>query len=153
MLVSFAAYAMVALSGLASADPGSSMEPDHLILGNKEYAVELALDNESRRQGLSGRSALPEGHAMVFVWPDSAPRRFHMGGMQFAIDIVFLDSDGAVLNVATEVPPCASDPCPRYYSEGPASVVVEIPAGAAAREGLTPGTLVSLPASWSAEAR
>lgn len=119
-----------------------------LTLGSETYVVELALTNEERWQGLSERETLEPGHAMVFVWPEARPRRFHMRGMLFPIDIIFLGPQGEVLNVANSVEPCPAEPCPRYYSAGPSPVVIEVPAGEASQAGVAAGMRVDFPASW-----
>jgi uncharacterized membrane protein (UPF0127 family) len=54
-----------------------------------------------RGKGLLGESAMPEGAAMVF---DRA-RQIHTFGMQFALDVVFCDSQWKVLHVVRSMAP------------------------------------------------
>jgi uncharacterized membrane protein (UPF0127 family) len=64
----------------------------------------------------------------------------HTAFMRFAIDVVFLDREHRVLKVAAEVRPWRTAAC-----RG-ARVVLELPAGEAAKRGLEPG--VSLTQVW-----
>jgi uncharacterized membrane protein (UPF0127 family) len=54
-----------------------------------------------RAKGLLGESAMPEGAAMVF---DRA-HQIHTFGMQFALDVVFCDSEWKVLHVVRSMAP------------------------------------------------
>jgi len=62
--------------------------------------IELAADSKSRRRGLLGRDRLNAGHALVI-----APcRGVHTFFMRFAIDVLFVRSDGRVVKCAHDVP-------------------------------------------------
>jgi len=62
--------------------------------------IDLAADRKSRRRGLLGRDRLDAGHALVI-----APcRGVHTFFMRFAIDVLFVRSDGRVVKCAREVP-------------------------------------------------
>jgi len=142
--------ATLVFAGQSAAAPFSAA----LDIKNERFAVQVAAQNEDRRQGLSGRDPLKADEGMVFVWPNAAPRRFHMKDMKFPIDIIFLDDRGRVLNVAERAPVCGdADPCPQYYSTGPAQSVVEIQAGGAKRLQLQVGDTVTIPDNWTAVAK
>jgi uncharacterized protein len=55
--------------------------------------VEGALDSQSRKKGLLGRTSLPADHALIIA-PSNA---VHMFGMQFPIDVLFARRDGEVV--------------------------------------------------------
>jgi uncharacterized membrane protein (UPF0127 family) len=56
------------------------------------------------------------------------------------LDIIFADSDGRILNIAVNAPPCAAPRrCPTYRSIAPARYVLEIPGGRARALGVQPG--------------
>ena len=144
------AVATLVFAGQSAAAPFSAA----LDIKNQRFAVQVAAQNDDRRQGLSGRDPLKADEAMVFVWPSAAPRRFHMKEMKFPIDIIFLDDRGRVLNVADSVPICGNvDPCTQYYSTGPAQSVVEIQAGGAKRLQLQVGDTITIPDNWTAVAK
>jgi uncharacterized protein len=89
-----------------------------------------------RLRGLLGRSGLSSGEGML-LRPASS---IHTAFMRFGIDAVFLDRANRVLKVAAELRPWRAAGC-----KG-ARAVLELPAGEAARRGLTPG--VSLTQVW-----
>ena len=57
--------------------------------------VEAALDSKSRRRGLLGRPTLADRHALVLA-PCNA---VHTVGMQFPIDVLFVNRDGQVVKI------------------------------------------------------
>lgn len=83
--------------------------------------VELALDRATRRRGLLGRTALAPASAMVF----SPCWMVHTAFMQFPIDVLFVDAQGVVVQVARDVAPWRAAMSVRAH------VVIELPAGAA----------------------
>lgn len=58
-------------------------------------SVEAAFDSRSRRRGLLGRAMLPDRHALVLA-PCNA---VHTVGMQFPIDVLFVDRAGRVVKI------------------------------------------------------
>jgi uncharacterized membrane protein (UPF0127 family) len=88
----------------------------------------------SRLKGLLGRSGLEEGEGLL-IRPTSS---IHMFFMRFAIDAVFLDRDLVVRKVVPELRPW------RIAVAHGAKSVVELPAGEAARRGITPGDRLAL---------
>ncbi len=69
--------------------------------------VEGAFDSARRRRGLLGRDAMPAETAVVIA-PSSA---IHTFGMRFAIDVVFVARDGAILKVRPSVQPWRVTAC------------------------------------------
>jgi uncharacterized membrane protein (UPF0127 family) len=63
--------------------------------------VEIAADWWSRFKGLQFRNSLPEEHA-ILLRPCSS---IHTFWMRFAIDVVFLDSDGRIADIRRTVRP------------------------------------------------
>ena len=83
----------------------------------------------ARMRGLLGRRALPSGEGLL-LRPASS---IHMAFMRFAIDAVFLDSNGRVLKVARDLKPW------RMAAARRAKAVVELPSGEASRRGIEIG--------------
>ena len=77
------------------------------ILRNARHAgivartIETAFDSPTRNRGLLGRSGLADNHALILA-PCSSIHTFFM---QFAIDVAFVDREGAVLRVREELVP------------------------------------------------
>jgi uncharacterized membrane protein (UPF0127 family) len=65
------------------------------------FRVELALDNDSRVMGLSGREGLPDHGGMLFAFPSARQLYFVMRDCLFDIDIAYLDGSGKVLSMHT----------------------------------------------------
>jgi uncharacterized membrane protein (UPF0127 family) len=107
--------------------------------------VEIAATPRSRSAGLSNRRELRGIDGLLLKWdaPDRHP--IWMKGMRFPLDLLWLDADDRVIVVLENVPPCSADPCPLYEPSGSdrSVAVLELPANAAARHGLTVGASVS----------
>ena len=82
-------------------------------------AVEVADRGPTRSKGLLGRKGLAPGGGMWIVPCESV----HTFGMQFPIDLVYLDRKHRVKKVASSVPPWRLSACLSAYS------IVELPAG------------------------
>jgi uncharacterized protein len=88
-----------------------------------------AFDSSSRRQGLLGRDALPDGSALIIA-PSNAVHTFFM---RFAIDIAFVRRDGVVVKVRSTVQPRRVAAALRAFA------VIELPAGSLARSNTIAG--------------
>lgn len=95
--------------------------------------VELALDRTARRRGLLGRTSLAPTSALVL----SPCWMVHTACMQFPIDVLFLDRQGLVVQVSRQVGPWRAAMSVRAH------VVIELPAGAAARRDVNVGDRVT----------
>ena len=56
-------------------------------------------------RGLSGRSFLPEGRGMLFVFEKPGRHGFWMKDMKFAIDIIWIDEGFRVKGVSSNISP------------------------------------------------
>jgi uncharacterized membrane protein (UPF0127 family) len=108
-------------------------------LKGQRFDIEIAQDDASRTRGLMFRDSMPADHGMLFLFSDMQPRAFWMKNTHIPLDILFFDADYKLVSVQERVPPCRSDPCAQYPSEGPAQYVLELNAGTASRLGVKPG--------------
>jgi uncharacterized membrane protein (UPF0127 family) len=104
------------------------------------YRLDLAKTPEEQAQGLMFRESLPDGYGMLFLFPDVSVHKFWMKNTMVALDMIWLDAAGKVLFVNADTPPCKADPCPSYGPDGPASAVLEIAGGMAAKEKIVSGS-------------
>lgn len=108
-------------------------------IGDVEFRVELALDEEERAQGLMFRPRLSADDGMLFVYPSEGHRSFWMGNTLIPLDIAFFREDGALINVnETPTYPDPRNPPPSYAtsnSHGPARFVLEMNLGWFRRRG------------------
>jgi uncharacterized membrane protein (UPF0127 family) len=90
------------------------------------------------------RESLPASAGMIFLFDTAEARPFWMKNCHFPLDIVYLDSDGTVVDVLTNVPPCVADPCPNHAPKAASTTVLELNAGMAAASGVVPGAKLKL---------
>ena len=95
-------YGWVVLCGLAWGLPGCSEPPiaegfERVTIAGESFDLELAVNSETRVQGLSGRESIPENGGMLFVFPRAARQSFVMRDCLVPIDIAFLDGTGRVV--------------------------------------------------------
>lgn len=116
-----------------------------LKIGDRQYTVELAETSLSRTRGLSGRTSLQEGRGMLFIFPVAAQYGFWMKDMLFPIDIVWI-TQGKVADITANVPaPNAQfTSLPSYKPKQSVEMVLELPAGAAQKDGIIIGAQVEL---------
>jgi len=104
------------------------------------YFVELARTPDEQAQGLMFRESLPERAGMLFHFSDKSTHHFWMKNTMIPLDMIWLDDAGKVIFVSADTPPCKTDPCPSYGPDAPASNVLEIAGGMAAKEKVTVGS-------------
>ena len=120
---------------------GPAVIPLRLPSG-KVLNSEVMVKDEDRAMGLMFRPSLPSDHGMLFVFDEPDFHTIWMKNCKFPIDIVWLDGDRRVVDVAPGVPPCKADPCPVYQPMRRASYVVEMNAGQAGREKVARGAVL-----------
>jgi uncharacterized membrane protein (UPF0127 family) len=103
--------------------------------------LEVAADPAARARGLMGRTEVPEGTGMVFLYPRDVAEAYWMKNTLVPLSIAFVAADGRVVSVA-EMTPCTADPCPSYPPARPYRYAVELPAGAFEAAGVGAGDKV-----------
>jgi uncharacterized protein len=98
---------------------------------------------ESRAKGLAGRD-VPPADGLLLKWEAPGRHPIWMANMRFALDVVWLTTDGRVAAVLSNVPACSAQPCPLYEPEGTdmSQAVLELPAGQAARLAIVAGAVI-----------
>jgi uncharacterized protein len=105
-----------------------SARPDFksLVIGSHRFAIEIADTPEKHTLGLMFRQKISDDFGMLFVFPDDEVRFFWMKNTLVHLDIIYLNRNKQVIEIARNVPPCQADPCPSYSSVAPARYVLEI---------------------------
>ena len=88
--------------------------------------IEIADDEYQTQTGLMYRKSMKNDQAMLFIFDEEAPRAFYMKNTQFALDIIFINSDRKVVSIQKNAKPFDLISLP---SEGPAQYVLEVNAG------------------------
>jgi uncharacterized membrane protein (UPF0127 family) len=95
--------------------------------------IEVADTAETRIKGLMERWSLPELHGMLFIFDVPEVQKFWMHNTPLSLDMIFLDENRRVLNIAESTTPMSRQ---TYSSRGPAKSVVEVRAGFSKRHGI-----------------
>jgi len=96
--------------------------------------------------GLMNRDSLELDSGMLFVFDTPQDTTFWMKNTLIPLDIIFIDSNGTVLNIAEADPePGVTDQSlTRYYSDGKAKWVLEVNQGLSSENGIIPGTKMNV---------
>ena len=78
----------------------------YVIINNYTIDVELALTNEERQKGLMGREILNDNDGMLFIFENEEIHEFWMKNMIISLDIIWINSDGEIVHIEKQVPPC-----------------------------------------------
>jgi uncharacterized membrane protein (UPF0127 family) len=113
-------------------------------LGGVELVAEIADNDASRARGLMYRARLEPGSGMLFIFPEEGHYSFWMKNMRFALDMLWISSDGVITDILAQVPPCGEDSCPGLEPSGRARFVLEVESGFCAKHGLATGSRVEI---------
>ena len=81
--------------------PRGLIEIDDVVL-----EVQIA-DTEPRRvRGLMFQDQLPYDQGMIFIYDSPGPYSLWMLNMQFSLDMIWFDSNGNVVHIEKDIPPC-----------------------------------------------
>lgn len=124
--------------------PAMAFDRGQVTVGPATFQVEVAQTAADRQQGLMFRRELPPDHGMLFIQPPGLAL-FWMKNTYIALDLLYFDADGRLLETVAAAPPCTTPDCPIYPSSA-ATVryILEINAGEAARRGLQIGDQLQL---------
>jgi uncharacterized protein len=73
--------------------------------GAHHYEVEIANNEPTREHGLMDRHEMAANHGMLFEFPERAPVTFWMKDTYIPLDMIFIDTDGAVRAVFENAKP------------------------------------------------
>ena len=110
--------------------------------GAHRFRVWIADDDRSRTRGLMFVREMPADRGMLFIFQVPQPAAFWMKDTYLSLDLIFIDPQGRVLNIARDARPFSLT---AIRSDGPIIAVLELLAGTAARIGLAPGDRIEVP--------
>lgn len=88
--------------------------------------IEIADDDYQRETGLMYRQKMEKNQGMLFVFEEEQPRGFYMKNTYIPLDLIFLNSQNKIVNIAKDAVP--EDPS-TIPSQAPAQYVLEVNAG------------------------
>ena len=104
--------------------------------------IEVADTPEKRIKGLSGRENLPENVGLLFVYDKPGLYGIWMKDMNFPVDVIWLDKDFKVVNIAQNISP---DSFPQVFEpKAPALYILEVNTGFAEQNIIEIGDRVDL---------
>jgi uncharacterized membrane protein (UPF0127 family) len=111
----------------------------------REIKAEVMINPVEMARGMMYRESLPRGRGMLFIHQKPAPYRYWMTNMKISLDIIFMDSDRKIVDIAADAPPCTAKPneCPVYGGFHYEQFILELAAGEAKRLGLHEGQTLS----------
>ena len=110
--------------------------------GVHAFAVEMAVTEAERAQGLMNRKSLPEGQGMLFDFQRDQEVGFWMKNTYIPLDMIFIRSDGRIMRIAENTEPLSERIVP---SNGAVRAVLEVIGGTSRKLGIAPGDRVAHP--------
>lgn len=108
-----------------------------------EFNLEIAADPLTRARGYMFREHVGPHEGMLFLFDEIDRHGIWMKNCKVALDILYLDSELNVVDIAHELQPCpAEGECEAYTPMRVAAYVIEVAGGGARREGLEVGDRV-----------
>jgi len=104
-------------------------------------SVEIARSLDEIERGLMYRSELCDKCGMLFVFPVSRQQSFWMKNTKISLDIIFVDENGIILNIAKNTTPFSTN---SILSDGPAKYVLEVNAGFSEKNNLKKGNKIDV---------
>lgn len=104
------------------------------------FTVEIAATSEQQAKGLMFRTELGPDEGMIFPRNPPDLASFWMKNTPLPLDIIFVGTDGKILNIAANTVPYSLD---SVAAVGLTGLVLEIPGGRAQELGIKPGDLVA----------
>ncbi|MFH0955455.1 MAG: DUF192 domain-containing protein [Candidatus Micrarchaeota archaeon] len=98
--------------------------------------LEIASTSQARETGLMNRSFLANNAGMLFVFDQTGKYSFWMKNTKIPLDMVWVDSNGWVVEIVSDAQPCTVDSCPLLGGQKDARFVVEANAGFVRQNGV-----------------
>ena len=129
-------------------DSAQTQKKESTQVTSKDLTIQVKIADEPKEHqtGLADFSSLPLGEGMLFVFDKSASYVFWMKNVEFAIDIIWIDENKKIVDIASNVPPepdKGEKELTRYKPKSDAKYVLEINAGLSSLHNLQVGDQVA----------
>ncbi|MEO0986798.1 MAG: DUF192 domain-containing protein [Cyanobacteria bacterium J06639_14] len=115
-------------------------------LGGRTIKLEVAQTPEEQAIGVMFRESLADDRGMLFPVDPPRPVQFWMKNVEIPLDLLFI-TEGEIVAIESNVPPCLEEPCPTYGPEGvPVDAAIEVRGGLAEDLRVEVGTAVDVEA-------
>jgi hypothetical protein len=122
-------------------DPISDEESEQALTVH----AELADTEEERIRGLMYRESLCDDCGMLFVFNEDSQGGFWMKNCEISLDIIFIDEEGLIVDMAENFEPCPANPCPVYDPKHSYRYALEVNGGWAEENKVRIGDSVEVP--------
>ncbi len=112
-------------------------------ISDAKVRAEIADTQLKRIEGLMSRKTLPANEGMLFIFDDENHHGIWMMNMGFPIDIVWIDRNLEIVDIAEDAQPCTFN-CPIYQPDEKALYVLEVNSGFVGKNKLRIGDSVSI---------
>lgn len=113
-------------------------------INDSVFLATVAASASKQRIGLSSYTSLQENEGMLFVFATAERRMFWMKGMNFPIDIIWIQ-DGTIVDITHDLQaPSHTIDIKTARPQSPASFVLELAAGSATQHNLSIGDPVRI---------
>lgn len=116
-----------------------------MTIAGQSFSIEIAATNAARSWGFMYRSEVPENTGMLFIYPRLQRLAFYMKNCLVELDILYLLSDGTIIDIITMKAPRENEPLRHYPSSKPVLYALELSAGTAEKLHLKTGQRLDIP--------
>jgi len=81
---------------------------------------------------------------MLFIFPKDTRAAFWMKNTKIPLDMLFIDSNLTIVNIAHSAQPCTQDPCKNYPAAAPIQYVLEVNGGFSMEKNIKAGDKITL---------
>jgi len=136
-------FCLLLLGGPAAAQPAvfpkDTVTVETAAGARHRFKVEVATSPQQVEQGLMFRRQMAADAGMLFLFERPDPAVFWMKNTFIPLDMIFIGTDGRILNIAERTIPLSETP---VHAAGPTMAVLEVNGGTASRLGIRPGDRV-----------
>jgi len=135
-------FALVMLLWLGGC--GGDTRPGYMdvrLPGGATIHAQLRLTPEEQATGMMFRTVLPGNEGMLFIHGSEEPRSYWMFQCEIPLDIIWMDRNRRIVEMAKETPPCReiAERCPAYGGNVKSMYVLELASGMADAHSLQVG--------------
>jgi len=110
--------------------------------GGQQIRVEVMIKEMDMMRGMMFRDSLAADRGMLFIYSGPALHQNYMYQVRVPLDVIWLDIDRRVVEIAADVPPCPSTSakeCPKFGGNQQSAYMLELPAGSVRKFGIRVG--------------
>lgn len=117
---------------------GCAQSTATVTINQTVFTVTVADEPAEQALGLGDVQSLQANQGMIFIFPDSQEHTFWMKGVEYPIDIIWIN-ENKVIGSVTAYPGSV-----RYVSPQPVDMVLEVPAGTVASKQIGVGDRIEI---------